>query len=370
MSDHRPSPSTPSFAELGWTADRARAFAPSAAAGLLPGRLITSSAGAQAITRAGPTELIVQRRFHREVASPTDLPAVGDWMALEPLSVRPRQAALREVLPRTGVFMRQRLSDGRPQVLAANVDVAFLVSGLDHDLNLRRIERYLVLALDGGVTPVVVLNKVDIALDLERAVTEVHAVAAGTRVLVTSALDGTGLDELTSYLEPGLTACLLGSSGVGKSTITNALLGEDRQVVKKLRDDDSKGRHTTTHRELFVLPSGGLLIDTPGLRTVGVLGETDAVQATFDDLETLARRCRFADCRHETEPDCAIRAAIEAGTLSADRLASHHKLESERHSAELRADARARREADRKLGKFFRQHKRELKHRKGGSYDR
>ena len=276
--------------------------------------------------------------------------------------------AERDIVLYCGTGGRSALADA--QVLAANVDVAFLVSGLDHDLNLRRIERYLVLALDGGVTPVVVLNKVDIALDLERAVTEVHAIAAGTRVLVTSAVDGTGLDELTSYLGPGLTACLLGSSGVGKSTITNALLGEDRQVVKELRDDDSKGRHTTTHRELFVLPSGGLLIDTPGLRTVGVLGETDAVQATFDDLATLARRCRFADCRHETEPGCAIRAAIEAGTLSADRLASHHKLESERRSAELRADERARRDADRKRGKFFKQHKKELKHRKGGSYDR
>jgi ribosome biogenesis GTPase len=359
-------PATPSFEDLGWSADRAMAFAPHTAAGLMPGRVVNSLAGSQAVTEAGPTEVILQRRFARETTSRIDLPAVGDWVALEPLSDNPRQAALREVLPRKGTFVRNRLSDGLPQVLAANVDVAFLVSGLDHDLNLRRIERYLVLALDGGVTPVVVLNKVDVALDLPRAVADVHAVAAGTRVVVTSAIEGTGLGELHHHLDSGSTACLLGSSGVGKSTITNALLGEQRQAVKALREDDSRGRHTTSHRELFVIPGGGLLIDTPGLRTVGVLGDNDAVQATFDEVETLANTCRFSDCRHETEPGCAVRAAIDAGTLSADRLDSHHKLEAERHHAQLRADERARRDADRQLGKFYRRHQKAAKRLKGG----
>ena len=351
------------FGRLGWSADRALAFAPHTTAGLLPGRLVSSAGDGLAITQAGPTELIIQRRFAREAGSRLDLPAVGDWLALEQVSERPRQAAVREVLSRNGTFVRQRLSDGQPQVLAANVDTAFLVSGLDHDLNLRRIERYLVLAVDGGVTPVVVLNKVDIALDLARAVAEVHNIAAGTRVVVTSAVDGTGVDELQAFLEPGTTACLLGSSGVGKSTLTNAILGEERQVTKELREDDSKGRHTTSHRELFAVPDGGLLIDTPGLRTVGVLGDEDAVGATFDEVESVARSCRFSDCQHETEPGCAVRAAIDAGTLSPDRLASHQKLEAERQSAQLRADARARREADRKLGRFFKQHKKDLKRR-------
>lgn len=349
------------FEDLGWSADRAMGFSPHAAAGHLPGRLVSSAGDGMAVTAAGPTQVLIQRRFARETSSRVDLPAVGDWLALEPVAEYPRQAALREVLPRTSAFVRQRLSDGQPQVLAANVDTAFLVSGLDDDLNLRRIERYLVLALDGGVTPVVVLNKVDVALDLTRAVTEVHAVAAGTRVVVTSAIEGTGIDELRSYLDRGTTACLLGSSGVGKSTITNALLGEERQVTKALRDDDSKGRHTTTHRELFAIAGGGLLIDTPGLRTVGVLGESDAVEATFDEVDRLARECRFSDCHHEGEPGCAVTAAIEAGTLSPERLASHHKLEAERHSAELRADQRARREAERRTGKSFKQHKKNLR---------
>jgi ribosome biogenesis GTPase len=314
-----------------------------------------------AITEAGPREIVMQRRYAREVASGLDLPAIGDWLALEPLDGSPPRAALREVLPRTGTFVRQDGPGAEPQVLAANLDLAFLVSGLDHDLNVRRIERYLLLALDGEVTPVLVLNKVDIALDLPRAVAEVHAVAAGARVIVTSAIDGTGIDELRGQLAKGSTACLLGSSGVGKSTITNALLGEERQAVRALREDDSRGRHTTTRRELFAVPGGGLLIDTPGLRSVGVRAEGDALAATFDEIDTFARRCRFRDCRHQGEPGCAVRAAIATGSLDETRLASRQKLEAELAWVERKSDDRARRAADRKLGRFFKQHKKNLR---------
>ncbi len=342
------------FDRLGWSADRAMAFAPHTAAGRLPGRVVSSGVDTVAITEAGPTEVILQRRSARAARSRADLPAVGDWLALEPVSDGPRQAAVREVLPRRSSFMRNRTSDGKPQVLAANVDVAFLVSGLDLDLNPRRIERYLVLALDGGVTPVVVLNKVDIALDLERAVAKVHGVAAGTRVIVASARTGSGIDEMASFLPDGVTACMLGSSGVGKSSLINTLLGEERQAVKAARADDSKGRHTTTRRELFGLPAGGLLIDTPGLRSVGVLEDAGALEASFGEIEALARECRFSDCAHESEPGCAVVAALEAGSLSAERYASHQKLEAERHSVQLRADERARRQADRERGRFYR----------------
>jgi ribosome biogenesis GTPase len=216
------------------------------------------------------------------------------------------------------------------------------------------LERYLVLAYDGGVTPVVVLNKSDIALDLESAVTEVHAMAAGTRVVVTSALTGEGIEELRAMLPADQTGCLLGSSGVGKSSITNALLGEDRQVVRALREDDSKGRHTTTRRELFRVPGGGMLIDTPGLRTVGVLADVTGLAASFADVESIGRRCRFNDCRHDGEPGCAVQAAIEEGALDAGRLASHHKLEAERRWLERRNDARARHAAERRFGRLVR----------------
>ena len=342
------------FDRMGWSAERARGFAEHAAAGQVPGRVVSSGGTLTALTETGPSEVIVQRRAAREVTDSADLPTVGDWLALEPVSQRPRQGALRAVLPRSSAFIRNRLSDGSPQVLAANVDVAFLVSGLDLDLNLRRIERYLVLALDGGVRPIVVLNKVDVAIDLATAVTEVHAVAAGTRVIVASAVTGAGLDELRSLLAPGVTACLLGSSGVGKSSLTNRLLGEEVQVVRELRTDDSKGRHTTTRRALLGVPDGGLIIDTPGLRTVGVLDDATAISGVFDEIEALAVDCRFGDCAHETEPGCAVLAALEAGTLSQGRYLSHRKLEAERRSVEVRSDERTRRQADRQLGRFYR----------------
>jgi ribosome biogenesis GTPase len=263
-------------------------------------------------------------------------------------------AALRAILPRSGLFSRHRTTEDRAQVLVANVDLAFLVSGLDHDLNLRRLERYLVLAYDGGVTPIVVLNKADIALDLDAAVSAVHSVAAGTRVVVASALLGSGLEELRSLLPPCSTGCLLGSSGVGKSSITNALLGREQQSVQRLREDDSKGRHTTTRRELFGIPDAGLLIDTPGLRTVGVLADEAGLAASFAEVDKLARGCRFSDCRHDGEPGCQVQAAIEMGELDAGRLASHRKLEAERAWLERREDVRARRASDRRFGRLVR----------------
>lgn len=340
--------------ELGWTSQRAAMFGRLALAGLVPGRVVSAGGSTVAMTRNGPVEVVVQRRARREAMGPASLPAVGDWLALEPVSPAPPTAALREVLPRAGSIARRRADGGETQVLAANIDVAFLVAGLDHDLNVRRLERYLVLAYDGGVTPVVVLNKADIALDLEAAVSEVHAIAAGARVVVASALSGAGLEELRALLPPGSTGCLLGSSGVGKSSITNALLGQERQVVRALREDDSRGRHTTTRRELFGIPDGGSLIDTPGLRTVGITPAEDGLAASFADLEQLARACRFGDCRHEDEPGCAVRAALDEGRLAADRLASHRKLEAERRWLSHRDDVRARRATERRTGRIYR----------------
>ena len=347
--------SDPSLEDLGWTPQRASAFTPHQAAGLVAGRVVSSGGVMIAATAAGSTQVILQRRFRRSVTDRTQLPTVGDWLALAPVRGSRAQGVLHEVLPRAGRFIRNRLSDGKPQILAANVDVAFIVSGLDHDLNLRRIERYLVLAREGDVAAVVVLNKADIVTDLEAAMREIETVAAGTPVLATSAATGSGLEQLRARISPGTTACLLGSSGVGKSTITNALLGEQRQVVKALREDDSRGRHTTSHRELFLLDGGGCLIDTPGLRTVGVLGDAESIEASFADIESLALQCRFADCKHDEEPGCAVRDAIDAGTLSAARLASHETLEAERHAVEVRSDARAKRAASRQLGRVYRQ---------------
>lgn len=349
--DHRdidqPSELDETLATYGWSTSRQVAFGDHAAAGLIPGRVISSEGTMIAATAHGKRRIILQRRFRQTTTDRVDLPAVGDWLALEIDASDLGQALVRAVLPRSGTFMRNRLSDGRAQVIAANVDIAFIVSGLDHDLNLRRIERYLVLARDGGIEPVVVLNKADVALDLDAALAAVDDLLDAERLLTISAATGSGMEEIRGLLLPGMTACLLGSSGVGKSTITNALLGEQRQTVRNLRADDSRGRHTTTHRDLFVLAGGALLIDTPGLRTVGVRGDADAVAASFADIEAVAASCRFFDCLHQTEPGCAVLAAIEDGSLAQDRLDSYRKLEAERRAFEARSTERSRRTADR-----------------------
>jgi ribosome biogenesis GTPase / thiamine phosphate phosphatase len=290
---------------------------------------------------------VVSGRFRFGALAPSDYPAVGDWVMV---ANGWQPALISAVLPRRSAFVRSaadatRRSAGNladEQVLAANVDVAFLVTGLDHDFNLRRLERYLAVAWSSGVRPVIVLNKADVALDLEDRLLAVESIAPAVPIVVLSALTGDHVTDLAPYLTAGQTAVVLGSSGVGKSTLVNALLGEQRQTTAAVREDDSRGRHTTTHRELFELAGGGQLIDTPGIRALEVAGADEGVDTVFDDIADLALACRFSDCRHEGEPGCAVRSALEDGRLSHDRLASHRKLEREIAHAERKGDARAR----------------------------
>ena len=352
---------------LGWDPGWAAAFAPFDDARRRPARVVAAHRDAWILaTEAGDRDATVSGRLRHEALGPADLPAGGDWVAATVPSSALEPAVVHAVLPRRSAFARSsgdghrtggaRLSD--EQVIAANVDVALLVSGLDGDFNLRRLERYLGVAYAGGTTPVVVLNKADVAGgDGEFAGyrTAAEAVAPGVEVRTISARTGDGVAALAAdHLRPGRTAVVLGSSGVGKSTLVNALLGRDHLRTAAVREDDAKGRHTTTHRELVRLPGGALLVDTPGIRSLGVAGAADGLGAAFADVEDLAAGCRFADCRHEREPGCAVRAALDDGTLDEARFASHRKLEREAaHVA--RSGDRLLREAERKKWKAISQ---------------
>ncbi len=325
---------------IGYSSSFVEAFRAVLSDGLVPGRVAAGHTHLfRVITEEGELLAEVTGRLRHDASGPQDFPAVGDWVALAP-RVGEGRGTIHAVLPRRSAFVR-RASGVREeaQVLAANVDTVFLVAGLDRDFNPRRVERALVLAWESGAEPVVLLNKADLATDLETKRQEMEAATAGVPVLVVSAREGTGLDALASYLAPGRTVALLGSSGVGKSTLVNRLVGDERQRTSGVREHDQRGRHTTTYRELVPLPGGAILLDTPGLREIQLWAGDDALATAFSDVAELARRCRFRDCRHQGEPGCAVRAAVEEGALDAERLESHHKLERELRHQRVRADA-------------------------------
>lgn len=331
-----------SLPSLGWNARFEESFTEHRTRGLIPARIAREDRTRYVVLGEGgarPAELA--GRLRHDARTRADMPAVGDWVAVRPGAASP--AIIEAVLPRTSAFVRKDVGDAAiEQVVAANVDTVFLVSGLDLDYNPRRIERYLAAAWESGATPVVVLNKADLDPDRDARVAETQALAPGAAVIAVSALEGDGIAALEPWLQPGRTVALLGSSGVGKSTLVNALLGEDRQATGAVREHDSRGRHTTTHRELVVLPGGALLLDTPGMRVLKLWGDEDSVDGAFPEIASLAEGCRFRDCRHESEPGCAVLAAEAEGSLAADRLASWRKLQREAHWLATRVDARAR----------------------------
>ena len=297
-----------------------------------------------------------------------DWPAVGDWVAVEMPGGNER-ALVQKVLPRRSKFVRKvagrRLEE---QVIAANVDTAFVVMALDNDFNVRRLERYLAQCFESGAKTVVVLNKADDREDVAERLAEVETIAPGVPIFAMSARTGKGAEELDAFLGPGQTVVLVGSSGVGKSTLVNLFLQRDAQAVREVRASDSRGRHTTTSRELFALPGGALMIDTPGLRELQLWGAAEGVEQTFGDIEELAAQCKFGNCGHTTEPGCAVQAAIADGRLDAERLENQRKLEREQAFLRRKVDPNERQhEKDRvkKLHKGARQ-KYDQRRREGG----
>jgi ribosome biogenesis GTPase len=331
----------PDLTALGWDDTLAEQFEPFARDGLVAGRVAVQHRGAyDVLTELGELRCDVAGRLYEESRSPADLPAVGDWVAV---AARAEEDAgtIHALLPRRTRFSRKTAwQAAEEQVLAANVDVVFIVTSLNEDLNLRRLERYLILARESGAEPVVLLTKSDLAADAEPALEAVRSVAADVAVHALSSLTGDGLDAVRAYLRPGVTAALLGSSGVGKSTLVNTLVGDELLETRELRND-GQGRHTTVRRELVPLPGGALVIDTPGMRELQLWVADEALEETFDDVTSLFAHCRFSDCSHESEPGCAVKEALADGTLPQERWDSYLKLEAELAHLERRLDKRA-----------------------------
>lgn len=279
------------------------------------------------LTEFGEMKAVVTGKMKFNAQNSGELPVVGDWVIF---SKENDLAVIQEVLPRKCKFSRKVAGvETSEQIVASNIDHLFIVTSLNQDLNLRRLERYLTLAWDGGANPVIILSKADLCEDLDEAISQVESIAWGIPIHVTSSLDDIGFDELEEYFEGNQTIAVLGSSGVGKSTLINKLLGNEVLKVSEIGEYKDKGKHTTTHRELVLLPKSGIIIDTPGMREIQIWDGSEGFEKTFADVEELANNCKFSDCKHESEPNCAINEAVKNGTLEKKRLKSYKKLQRE-----------------------------------------
>ena len=343
--------------QYGWSDLLARAFEPHARVGHAPGRVVVQQRdGYLVATDEGELRAKLSGRLRHE-AREAGHPAVGDWAALSTNLVE-RTATIHAILPRRTAFVRRAADSAQtPQVVAANIDLAFIVTSMNADLNPRRIERYLPAAAQSGARAVVVLTKSDLCAEPRPQVAELETLAAGCPVVMVSARQGLGLEALMAHLAPGETCVLIGSSGVGKSTLVNVLLGEERMATQAIREADDQGRHTTSHRQLVLLPGGGLIVDTPGVREVGLIDADEGLSAVFEDIERLAETCRFNDCGHANEPGCAVRGALESGVLDPDRWAHFQKLGLELAAVEDKADRAAKEAERRRLGGLQKKHR-------------
>ena len=326
--------------DFGWDDGFAAALEPHD--NCIPARVAAQHRGEyDVLTELGEQRAHVAGRLRHEASSGADLPAVGDWVAL-------RDETIHAVLPRRSAFQRKvAFHATEAQVLAANIDTVFVVTGLDEDFSARRLERYLTLAWESGATPAVVLTKADLCDDPLAMLLEAEQVAVGVSAHIVSNVTGEGLDELVTYLAPAKTVALLGSSGVGKSSLVNRLFDDEVQATKELAEDGT-GRHTTTARQLFRLPGGAMLVDTPGLREVQLWDADEGIQEAFSDVDELAAECRFNDCAHMREPGCAVQAAIDEGRLPRERLQSYRALQRELKRLAAKQDGRLRSEERKK----------------------
>lgn len=351
----------------GWDEAREAQFEEYARQGLQPGRVVLEfNQFHRVFMESGEILAEVAGRLKHEAAGRADLPAVGDWVALRRVG-NEEKAVIHAILPRRSKFARKtKGAKTEEQIVGANIDVVFLVTSLNQDFRIRRLERYLAIAWESSARPVIILTKTDLCEDVEAKFEAVQAIAAGVPIHAVCAIKGEGMHELQPYFAAGQTVALIGSSGVGKSTLINALLGFDRQFVKQVREHDDRGLHTTRHRELISLPSGGLVLDTPGMRELQLWESDEGVETTFEDIEELAAHCYFTNCRHENEPRCAVRAAVEDGRLPADRLGSYQKLQLELAHLARRQDALAQKNERNRWKKLSRMAEERAKWKRGG----
>ena len=355
-----------SLSQLGWDSFFEEQFKQVKIPNSIPARIASESRELYKVySEQGELAAKISGKMRYLAGEEGHLPAVGDWVVIVP-QVNEKSAIIHAMIPRKSRFSRKVAGEEtKEQVVAANVDTVFIVSGLDggRNLNLRRIERYLTLAWNSGASPVIVLNKTDLCPDLKASIDSVETVAMGVPVHALSARERSGLDELAQYLKNGKTAAFLGSSGVGKSSIINALIGAEIQDTGDVRDDDKTGRHTTTRRELILLPEGGMVIDTPGMREIQMWAGEDDLEGAFPDIVTIAERCYYNDCAHDREPGCAVRDAIESGDLEPARFESFKKLQNELVYLAAREDNSVRRMEKEKWKNLF---AKEMKRKAGG----
>ncbi|HZI47015.1 MAG TPA: ribosome small subunit-dependent GTPase A [Pyrinomonadaceae bacterium] len=325
---------------LGWDEFFESNFKPYAQNGYTCGRVALEHKNFfRVYTQSGEVLAQVSGKLRHEAVQRVDLPAVGDWVAI---SAAPEggRVVIHAVLPRRTSFARKTAgARTEEQIVGANIDTVFLLTSLNQDFNVRRIERYLIIAWESGANPIIVLSKSDLCDRVAEAITEAQAVARGVPIHAISVVTGDGLEDLARYFKRGQTVALLGSSGVGKSTLINCLAGVDHLKVQTVREHDDRGRHTTTHRELVLLPEGGLVLDTPGMRELQLWD--GHLPSVFDDIETLADECLFSDCHHQDEPQCAVREALAAGTIDTERYESYEKFRKELKYQARRRDKRS-----------------------------